>query len=165
MGIESALRLILISASFIILLLIVLVIFTYIKKNMLGIGENQPAVGLAEVVIREKRQHERVEIKWPVKIESSHGPITGETKDVSLGGTFIICQKPLPLGESFSLTLYIPDDEPLNINAEVVWSNINVPESKIVTRGMGIRFIKISEEARKRLTEGIEHRLLSCSST
>ena len=132
---------------------------------MLGIGENQPAVGLAEVVIREKRQHERVEIKWPVKIESSHGPITGETKDVSLGGTFIICQKPLPLGESFSLTLYIPDDEPLNITAEVVWSNINVPESKIVTRGMGIRFIKISEEARKRLTEGIEHRILSCSLT
>ncbi|MGA1825048.1 MAG: PilZ domain-containing protein [bacterium] len=161
MGIEFILRLILISASFIALLVIVWIIFTYIKKNMLGIGVDQTPTGLTESVIKEKRQYERVEIRWPVTIESSHGSITGETKDISLGGIFIICQTPLPLGESFSLTLHIPDKEPLTITAEVVWSNINVPDSQIVTRGMGIRFIKISEEARKRLTDGIEHHPLA----
>jgi hypothetical protein len=39
------------------------------------------------------------------------------------------------------------------LNAEVVWSNANVPEDKIVNRGMGIRFINNSDDDRKCLND------------
>jgi hypothetical protein len=38
-----------------------------------------------------------------------------------------------------------PNNEPVKASAEVVWSNANVPEDKVVNRGMGVRFIKMSE--------------------
>jgi hypothetical protein len=38
-----------------------------------------------------------------------------------------------------------PDNEPMKATAQVVWSNANVPEEKVINRGMGIRFIKMSD--------------------
>jgi hypothetical protein len=29
--------------------------------------------------------------------------------------------------------------------AQVVWSNVNVPDEKVINRGMGVRFIKMSD--------------------
>ncbi len=65
--------------------------------------------------------------------------------NISLGGAFICCKKPLPMKEVFRLTMMVPENEPLMATAEVVWSNANVPEEKIVNRGMGVRFIKMSD--------------------
>ena len=76
-----------------------------------------------------------------------------ETKDLSLSGAFIICQQPLPLNENFNIILNVPNRDSIQITAEVIWSNISVPEDKIITRGMGIRFIKVSEETKDRITE------------
>ena len=103
----------------------------------------------------ENRQHSRVEIKWSVRIETAQGSKDGMTKDVSLGGAFISCSEPLPLGEIFPLTINAPGHEAKTVTAEVVWSNINVPEDKVVNRGMGIRFVQISDEIRKYLNEAI----------
>jgi hypothetical protein len=38
-----------------------------------------------------------------------------------------------------------PNNEPVAATAEVAWSNINVPDEKVINRGMGVRFIKMSE--------------------
>ncbi len=38
-----------------------------------------------------------------------------------------------------------PDNEPVIATAQVVWSNVNVPDEKVINRGMGVRFIKMSE--------------------
>ena len=100
----------------------------------------------------ERRGYSRVDIVFPVKMDTSHGPVKVEIRNITLGGAFICCPEPLPLGESFALTIDLPDHDPLNLMAEVVWSNINVPDEKIVNRGMGIRFIRITETERKLLT-------------
>jgi uncharacterized protein (TIGR02266 family) len=93
----------------------------------------------------ERRQHPRIDINWPVSIETSEGTIHGEVKNISLGGAFIGCKKPLPIGHAFSMTMTGPDNETMIATAEVVWSNANVPEDKVINRGMGVRFIKMSE--------------------
>ena len=67
----------------------------------------------------------------------------GGVKNMSLGGAFICCEKPLPLGEVFRLTLMGPDKESLTATAAVVWSNANIPT--VINRGMGVRFIKMSD--------------------
>jgi uncharacterized protein (TIGR02266 family) len=93
----------------------------------------------------ERRQYPRIDINWPVSIETPEGTIDAEIKNISLGGAFIGCKKPFPVGQFFSLTMTPPNSEPVTASAEVVWSNANVPEDKIINRGMGVRFIKMSE--------------------
>ena len=114
---------------------------------------------LTETVHKEARQHPRVNITWSVRMKTSQGSIEAEIKNISLGGAFICCPKPLPLGEVFRLTIDVPDHETLTVKAEVVWSNINVPDDKIVNRGMGIRFIQITKANRDLLNKAISDHL------
>ena len=93
----------------------------------------------------EKRQHPRFDVNWPVSIETIYGTIAGEVKNISLGGAFVSCGKPLRLKKVFSMTMMIPDNEPLLVTAQVAWSNANMPAEKVVNRGMGVRFINMSE--------------------
>ena len=98
----------------------------------------------------EKRDYPRAEIKWPAVIKTDQGTMDGITSNVTPNGVFIHCQKPLRLNEIFELTIDIPNsDQTLRANAEVTWSNRWGPDDEISPRGMGVRFVKISSEARK----------------
>jgi hypothetical protein len=50
------------------------------------------------------------------------------------------------------------DHEPQTFNAEVVWNNLNVLEEEVVTRGMKVRFLKLSEQDRRIIDEVISLR-------
>ncbi len=105
----------------------------------------------------EKRQHPRVDINWPVSIETPYGTIAAEVKNISLGGAFICCKKPLQLRKVFRMTMIGPENEPLIATAQVAWSNANVPEEKVINRGMGVRFINMSDrhiELVKQISQG-----------
>jgi len=93
----------------------------------------------------EKRKHPRADIDWSAWMESAAGIIELKVRNISLGGAFICCKNPLPLEKFFNLTMMGPDSEPLKATAQVVWSNANVPDEKVINRGMGIRFIKMSD--------------------
>lgn len=103
----------------------------------------------------EKRRDPRIDILWPVLIKTSRGEVEAKIKDLSFGGAFIACQEPLPLKEQFNLTINMPDQKPLTLVSEVVWSNSNVPDDKIVTRGMGISFTQNTQENRKSYNNAI----------
>jgi Tfp pilus assembly protein PilZ len=106
-----------------------------------------------------KRRHPRLEVSWPAAIEIRHGSIKVRLKDISLGGAFVICRESLALNKQFRLYVEVPDEETFALNAEVVWSNMNVPEEKVIHRGMGIRFVQNTDAARKRLEKAISHHL------
>jgi hypothetical protein len=93
----------------------------------------------------EKRNHPRVDVNWPVSIETAYGTIAAEVKNISLGGAFICCKKPLQLQKVFRMTMIGPENEPLIATAQVAWSNANMPEEKVINRGMGVRFIDMSD--------------------
>jgi uncharacterized protein (TIGR02266 family) len=98
----------------------------------------------------EKRDYPRAGIKWPAVIKTDQGTMDGVTSNVTPNGVFIHCQKPLRLNEVFDLTINIPNsDQALRAKAEVTWSNRWGPDDEISPRGMGVRFVKISSEARK----------------
>mgnify|MGYP001813671765 FL=1 len=83
-------------------------------------------------------------------IKTDQGTMDGVTSNVTPNGVFIHCQKPLRLNEIFELTIDIPNsDQTLTARAEVTWSNRWGPDDDISPRGMGVRFVKISSEARK----------------
>ena len=98
----------------------------------------------------EKRDYPRAEIKWRAVIKTDQGTMDGVTSNVTPNGVFIHCQKPLRLNEIFELTIDLPNsNQTLTARAEVTWSNRWGPDDDISPRGMGVRFVKISSEARK----------------
>ena len=93
---------------------------------------------------RERRQHPRAMVSWPVIIKSTRGFMSGETKDVSHGGAFIRCREPLKPNEvlevSISVSLLCPR---VQATAEVMWSNFSASDNEGRPRGMGVRFTNI----------------------
>ena len=99
---------------------------------------------------RRERVYPRAGINWPVEIKTDRGSIDGQTSNVTPNGVFIHCEKPLKLNAVFDLAIDVPNaDCPLSARAEVIWSNRWGPDDEISPRGMGVRFVKISSEARK----------------
>jgi uncharacterized protein (TIGR02266 family) len=99
---------------------------------------------------QERRIYPRAKINWPVEIKTERGAMDGLTSNVTPNGVFIHCQKPLKLNAVFEMDINLPDSEhTISAKAEVVWSNRWGPDDEITPRGMGVRFVKISSEARK----------------
>jgi Tfp pilus assembly protein PilZ len=96
-----------------------------------------------------------VAISWPIELEPPYESIKVQLKDISRGGAFIFCQKPLPLNEKLRLCIKVPEQEELLLNAAVVWSNINVPRDEVIHRGMGIKFAQNTNKTRQRLEKAI----------
>lgn len=90
----------------------------------------------------ERTEHQSIETDWPTTIETPDGFIDAVTINFSKSSAFIRCQNPFPIGEIFRLKIFVPDKEPIDTKAKVIWSNVNVPEDKVVNRGMGVLFIK-----------------------
>ncbi len=100
-----------------------------------------------------RRRHQRMAVSWPASMQTSGGTIRVGLQNISLGGAFVLCQRPLPLKHRFRLSVDPPQFAGLSLNAEVVWSNINVPDDKVVNRGMGVRFIDNPEPEMKKLRQ------------
>ena len=111
---------------------------------------------------QERRIYPRAKIKWPVKLETDNGTMDGVTSDVTPNGVFIHCQKPLKLNVVFEMAIDIPNSKhSIEAKAEVVWSNRWGPDDEISPRGMGVRFVKISSEARKFIARAAMNHLKS----
>lgn len=131
-------------------------VFVYLKKRMTADQSAQGYSAAAKISWEEKRQHPRVDINWQAVLENSARTEKVTLKDISIGGAFVCCQQPWALQDKFQFNLALPDGQPLQLNAEVVWSNVNMPPEKVVNRGMGIRFINNPEQARRQLQAAID---------
>jgi hypothetical protein len=82
--------------------------------------------------MEERRRHTRSNETWFITIETPEECISGTTENISLGGAFIRCEKPLEPNEVFDMIITLPDrGTTLKGRAEVVWST---------QHGMGVVF-------------------------
>ena len=125
----------------------------YLKKRWTSDQSTQGHTPSTKISWEEKRRHPRIATSWQASIEASDRTDIVQIKDISLGGAFVVCSEPLALNDKFKISISIPSQEPLRLNAEVVWSNRNMSADRVVNRGMGIRFIENTEKDRKRLNE------------
>ena len=98
-------------------------------------------------------QPERIQLKCPALIDKSKGVMKVGIKELTTNGAFVTCPNPFPVGESFPIRILLDAHDPQTFNAEVVWNNQNVIEEEIVTRGMKVRFLKLSASDRKTINE------------
>jgi Tfp pilus assembly protein PilZ len=124
---------------------VVWIVSYFWKKSNSSEGDSLISAKLPQNFGAEKRQHPRIDVNWPVSIETAYETIAAEVKNISLGGAFICCKKPLRLRKVFRMTMIGPENEPLTVSAQVAWSNANMPEDKVINRGMGVRFINMSD--------------------
>ena len=102
----------------------------------------------------EKRQFTRVEVTWPVTMLTAKGPIEGEVKNISLGGAFVHCQEQPESNDTFRMIIKVPHPRQfLRASARVARSNIYNPEGTDEPRGIGVRFVEISDDDRTYIRE------------
>jgi hypothetical protein len=141
------------------LFFIILRIVARFKKQALGDAGSKNLPNLQFEVKADHDQPERIQLKCPALINRSKGVVKVGIKELTTNGAFITCPNPYPIGESFPIKILLSDRKVQTFNAEVVWNNQNVIEEEIVTRGMKVRFLKLSESDRKTINEIISLRL------
>ena len=141
------------------LFFIVVRVISRFKKGALGDTGSKNLPNLQFEVKAEKERRERVQLKCPALIDKSKGVMKVGIKELTTNGAFITCPNPFEIGESFPIKILLNDHDPQTFNAEVVWNNQNVIEEEIVTRGMKVRFLKLTESDRKMINEIISLRL------
>ena len=138
--------------------LIIFWFFHTVIKRKLGNAQSTPAPNSVQLKGgRDQRRHPRLAVAWSATIEIGRMSVNVRLKNISLGGAFVICQEPVPLDEKLRINIEIPNQDRFALNAEVVWSNMNVPEAKVIHRGLGIKFVQNTEAARKRLEDAIAY--------
>ncbi|MFP3870698.1 MAG: PilZ domain-containing protein [Syntrophobacteria bacterium] len=112
-------------------------------------------MNLQKSKVTERRQNSRIEVNWPVVILTDCGATVGETINIGVKGAFLHCPVPLPPKQKLKLFVMMPIRPPLNISAEVSWSNLYSSEMDDPPRGMGVRFTEISDASLKHLQTAI----------
>ena len=104
-------------------------------------------------VVADRRTPTRIRARWPVVVLTAKGVLLAETRDISSEGVFISCEEPLSPEEKLRVFIMAPNHRPLEIPAEVVWSNPHASEQETTPNGMGLRFTKDSSDQRGRLQD------------
>ena len=141
------------------LFFIILRVVSRFKKQSRGNAGSKNLVNFQFEVKDAIRQPERIQLGCPALIDRSEGVMKVGIKELTTNGAFITCPNPFPIGKSFAIKLLIANRNPQTFNAEVIWNNQNVLEEEIVTRGMKVRFLQLSEQDRKIIDEIISLRL------
>jgi len=89
----------------------------------------------------------RARLDWPVSIHIGEDAVERSTFDIGPDGAFVRGLSLLELYEVFDMTVIGPD-RPIKTKARVVWSRNEAVAGleKDMPRGMGVEFIKISDE-------------------
>jgi hypothetical protein len=139
--------------------LIIFWFFHTVIKRRLSNDQSMPANTSARLKgDRDQRQHPRIAVSWSATMEIGRMSVKVRLKNISLGGAFVICREPVPLDGKLRIYIEVPKEDRLALNAEVVWSNMNMPEAKVIHRGLGVKFVQNTEAARKRLEEAIAYK-------
>jgi hypothetical protein len=96
---------------------------------------------------QERRRHLRARLNWPVSILIGEESFERSTFDIGPDGAFVRGLSLIELYEVFDMTVIGPD-HPIKTKARVVWSRNEVVAGleQDMPRGMGVEFIKISDE-------------------
>ncbi len=97
--------------------------------------------------MEQRRQHPRFDVRLSAEIQREDGTFTATTKNLSVGGAALECERPVRDGETLRMSLFLvvdgvedPQTPPLVVGAEVVWTAEGDDGSHIA----GVRFTRIS---------------------
>lgn len=122
-------------------------------------GRDSQAPALSPVPKKERREHPRAGVSWPVSMITTQGLFEGEIKDISKGGALIQCRELPVTDDHLELQIEIPDHL-LNISASVEKVRLNLDEGDrtLPSYDMAVRFLGIDADQRKPFLNAIEQK-------
>ena len=97
--------------------------------------------------MEERRKYPRIRVRWAVSIQAADGSSQGEIEDISLGGAFIICEKPPRPNEKVLLN-YRDHSKKMQVIAQVAWTNHESEGSRDKPAGIGVKFLQFLNNQR-----------------
>ena len=107
----------------------------------------------------DRRDGPRAPIELKVEYKKMNTFFADYTKNISIGGTFIKTDRPLPVGTEFLFKLTLPKREsPFRLKGQVIWTNRaeEVQNPDVDAMGMGISFIFDYEHDRTQFESQVE---------
>ena len=106
---------------------------------------------------KERRKYLRVPVDWSAIVNTNHGSLEGEVKDISVGGACILWPEDPIAGESISILLKPPEQRSIPVIGEKVWSDF-FDIHYGTAFGMGVQFIHVSPEDRQYIAALVEEK-------
>lgn len=106
----------------------------------------------------EKRRSKRSDVRWPVSVESEHGTIQGEIRNISLSGIYVRCDEPLRVNEDFRMAIIPPNRQAIGLTGKVVWADMYGIDEDENAFGMGVCLVEITKEGQKFLQNAVSTR-------
>jgi hypothetical protein len=103
---------------------------------------------------QERRQYLRAKVSWPITIKTEEENLERVTYNISPIGAFICGLSPLELHEVVDMIISAPDLQ-IAVKARVIWTSSQVPPEEYMPRGMGVEFVKISDEDQETISSFI----------
>jgi len=103
-----------------------------------------------------KREFPRATCEIRAEYRSAENFIESYMRQVSQGGLFIEQDDPAPMGAEIDLSFNLPGDSHLiKAKGKVVWRMIN-PKHDIFEKGVGVKFLEISDADRKKIGDYVK---------
>lgn len=96
----------------------------------------------ANGILQDKREEDRPK---PCQVTFVHESRKGLGRSVHFNemGMLVLCADPPPLQARLSMSLLFPGlKNPIDVEAEVVWTNPYGTEDAVTPRGMGVKFVE-----------------------
>jgi hypothetical protein len=93
-----------------------------------------------DVKIENRRKHARIRGNWPVTILTDRAPLQGEAKNISAGGAYIQCSRPLLVEEIYPVYFGV-EEESVVIRGKVIWTSTGTSADGFPRFNTGILFI------------------------
>lgn len=107
----------------------------------------------------DRRSSPRVVLKTTVSFSSDSNFYTGFLDNISEGGIFIATHNEMPIGSHVSIEFTMPDqEEPISLVGEVRWLRTYDPNHDAAPPGLGLRFIDLTPEAKRRIETFVSRR-------
>lgn len=117
----------------------------------------KPSQGQREEVVtppsENRRRQDRFSVELEISLETEHNFYAGFVENLSNAGLFIATHVVRPIGSHVEFSIVIGDDaEPIKGLGEVRWIR-QYSDTSDAHPGMGLRFLEVSPEGRKRIEQ------------
>jgi hypothetical protein len=93
---------------------------------------------------KERRKYPRHETSWPVTVTTAKGSLSGEVKNISLGGALIRCKEITDLSGNLNLEIRIPDSlYGISLPARTVHYHVDESDNSTPSYSLGVSFIHV----------------------
>lgn len=121
-----------------------------------------PARAMPPPTIAERPQSRRVapraRLDCEVGMETDTNFFCGFAWDISSGGLFVTSFEPMKMGQEIDLVFTLPSGRKIDAVAQVRWTRDHDGSDTSTLPGIGLQFVKISDEARAAIDEFVRQR-------